>query len=399
VRIGHYGIRIWDPGGVASYIRRVASEQRAQGHEVLLFDNRPAAPDCAPEWRPSVAARDSDLFAQARHAKLDVLHLHSSVSCPPPAGLCVVRTIHTNEPYCPSGMQYRLRRERPCEQVFGIGTCVKGHLIDHCGSLRPQMLRLAVARIQHERRVLPHLRLLAVSEFVRQRLLASGYPGERIHVLPLTAPHYPDAVPPPPGLPHFVSMGRLVPEKGLTWLLRAWAQVDVPCQLDIAGSGHYRPRLEALVRALNLGGRVRFHGWLEPSRLAALVAQARAVVVPSLWQEPGGTVTFEAMAQGRAVIVSRVGGAAEPVGHGVEGLVITPGDETQLAAAIRQLASDRQLAAAMGVCGQHTARERYGITPHVCHLHEHYAEAGRPGEPTPPHDAARAHGALLSVQS
>jgi glycosyltransferase involved in cell wall biosynthesis len=374
MRIGHYGITLWLPGGVANYVRRIARAQRAAGHEIFFFD-RPGEPDVAAEWQARAVGSDGELYAAARAARLDVLHLHSTVSRLPPADLRVIRSVHTHEPYCVSSLQYWKRSERPCPHVYAAASCLRGHVVEHCGSLRPRKLIGTWRTFRNERRVLPSMRALAVSRFMMQRLVDAGYPAEQIRLLrPIPPPSSRRTEPPRDGVPHFVFLGRLVPEKGVQWLLRAWKRLDRSAQLDIAGAGYYEADLKALAQHLGLEERVRFHGWLDEAAASALVSAARGVIVPSLWQEPSGTVVFEAMAHGRAPIISDVGGAVEPVVPGVSALIVPPGDDERMAEALRILTDDHAAAAAIGARAHDRLTESFGVEEHMQQLYRHYDE-------------------------
>jgi len=79
-------------------------------------------------------------------------------------------------------------------------------------------------------------------------------------------------------------------------------------------------------------------------------------VVPSIWPEPFGQVAIEAMACGRPVVASAIGGLQDSVVHGETGLLVPPGDDKALAEAIRSLLNDPARRAAMGEAGRKRAR-------------------------------------------
>src|SRR5262249_50432454 len=103
-------------------------------------------------------------------------------------------------------------------------------------------------------------------------------------------------------------------------------------------------------------GVVRFAGFR--GDVAACLAAADIVALPSL-HEGLGVAALEAMAAGRAVVASRVGGLAEVVVHDETGLLVSPGDVAGLAAALGRLAEDRALRARLGAAGQQRVRARY----------------------------------------
>jgi glycosyltransferase involved in cell wall biosynthesis len=133
---------------------------------------------------------------------------------------------------------------------------------------------------------------------------------------------------------------RLTDQKGLPHLLHAVASLD-DVFLAVAGDGPDRDELEALAADLGLTERIVFLGHRRD--VPALLAAADVVVLPSLW-EGLPLALLEAMASGTPVISTRVGGIPELIVSGCNGLLVEPGDSAALAAAIRELLDDRDLA-------------------------------------------------------
>jgi glycosyltransferase involved in cell wall biosynthesis len=186
----------------------------------------------------------------------------------------------------------------------------------------------------------------------------AGYLGEKEGFDPASfeVVHYGiEAGPPPPPLPaapRLAIVGRLIPIKGHEVLLRALAgaRERLPdLTLEIAGEGPLEPELRATVARLGLDAAVTFLGRVAP--VAPVLERAEIVVVPS-FGEGFGMVALEAMERGRPVIASNAGGLPEIVGDGRAGLLVPPGDDAALAAAIVDLAGDRVRAAAIGAAGR-----------------------------------------------
>jgi glycosyltransferase involved in cell wall biosynthesis len=145
-------------------------------------------------------------------------------------------------------------------------------------------------------------------------------------------------------------VGRLVPQKGVDVLLRAFGAVvrrHRACQLIIAGDGQQRLYLQRLARFLGVSQRVEFLTWQTPEQLARLYRTATVTAVPSLY-EPFGLVALEAMASGCPVVVSRVGGLGEIVEDGVSGLAVEPADHLDLASALAAVLSQARLSDTIG---------------------------------------------------
>ena len=129
-------------------------------------------------------------------------------------------------------------------------------------------------------------------------------------------------------------------------------------QYETGGSESSLPELRRLAQSLGLEGRVGFTGFIAgvPAALRALDIVVHASTEP----EPFGLVIAEAMACGKATIVSAAGGAAEMVTDGVDALTYQPGDTARLAQLISVLASDPGLRKKLGSAASSTAARRFG---------------------------------------
>ena len=197
----------------------------------------------------------------------------------------------------------------------------------------------------------------AISESTRDDLVARGIPRERIAVVHpgVDATHYT----PEPGLarfepPRFVYIGRLKRYKGVDLLLRALAlarQQRPDLELEIAGSGDDRPRLERLAAELGLGGAVRFLGFVDEPTKLALLRRAVANVFPSP-KEGWGITVMEAAACGTPSLASNSPGLRDSVRDGVTGLLVPHGDPEALATAMLRLVGDRDLVDRLGAAAR-----------------------------------------------
>jgi glycosyltransferase involved in cell wall biosynthesis len=157
--------------------------------------------------------------------------------------------------------------------------------------------------------------------------------------------------------------GRLASNKGLLDLAEAFAVVaksDRSAQLVVVGEdGGQRAPLEARVKALGISDRVHLVGHVEgDALLSAAYREARLTVLPSEY-EAFGLVLLESLAAGTPVVASRVGGIPEFVEDGKAGLLVPPKSPRELAAAISQVWSDRDLAHRLGEYGRDHVVPRY----------------------------------------
>lgn len=159
-----------------------------------------------------------------------------------------------------------------------------------------------------------------------------------------------------------VGMAAVLEErKGHRFLLEAARRLKTQgCRIQyrLAGDGSLRQSLEKDAIQLGLKDDVQFCGFV--SDIPTFLSQVDIFVLPSLFEGLGVSV-LEAMAAGKAVIASRVGGLAETVLDGVTGLLVMPGDAEELAAAIARLAGDRSLSREMGQRGRARLQEHFTL--------------------------------------
>ncbi len=248
MRIGHYVPGTSHRGGVTTYVSRLGEGQRAAGHQVVFFDDESHRRPAQSSVESVVFVRDQeDLLITATRMKVDVLHLHSGLFASPTAHIPVIRTVHGHQPYCPSGSRFLARQGLPCGRNYHVAGCLWGHVVDRCGSMRPQNMLRNFKSTREEMRHSRRYPIAAVSRFVRDQLLRSGYPKELLHVLYLPSPDLSELTQPPcDGSPRFVFLGRLTPVKGLSWLIRSFALLGRQAHLDIAGEGPQSRRIVSL---------------------------------------------------------------------------------------------------------------------------------------------------------
>ena len=377
MRIGHYAPKIWAEGGIATYIRRLGKAQSESGKDVFYLGAACEADETAEDFIG--VADEAELFNRAEILNLDVLHLHKPVAVLPPERVPTVRVVHGNDASCPSATRFLTRQQMPCPRAYSVSGCLWGHLVDRCGSRHPKNIQANFERIQLQLRQIPQMPTYTVSGFLKTQMIRAGYDGDHLQVLHSPAPDVQNTFSPPPidGPPRFVFLGRLVPHKGLGWLLKALAQVGPDVHLDVGGEGYARESMQRLAAELGLGDRVTFHGWVPPDTAKKLVQAARAVVFPSLWHEPAGLVTLEAAAYGRPVIASQVGGIPE-YAHAAYSILVSPNDVDGLAGAIERLATNRALAEQMGRDGREAVEQHFSMASFLDNLDALYQRALQP---------------------
>ncbi len=230
-------------------------------------------------------------------------------------------------------------------------------------------------------------RLLTVSEQVRSDLLASGVGRpERFTVMPLGLDLDPlltcenlrgqlrTEIGVPAEAPLVGIVARLVPIKRHEWFLEAAAQVvqEFPtCQFLLVGDGERHQELRALVGQFHLDGHVHFLGWRYD--LARIYADLDVAALTSA-NEGLPVSLIEAMAAGRPVVSTRVGGVPDLVEDGITGLLVPPDEPTALAEAICTLLSDPQRRQMMGRAGRTRVHPSFSATRLLDDMDQLYTE-------------------------
>lgn len=217
-------------------------------------------------------------------------------------------------------------------------------------------------------------RLVAVSPEVRDELVGLGIaPARKFEVIRLGIDLEPrvrfegDATEVrhrlgiPPGTFLVGWFGRMTAVKrtdDLLHVLVALRRHGVDAALLLVGDGDDRPRLEQLAHELGVARSCLFLGYQED--VAPFYAISDAVVLTSA--NEGTPVTIiEALAAGRPVVATAVGGVADVVDDGVTGFLVDPGDTDAMADRLARLASDPELAASLGAEGSRRMTERYAV--------------------------------------
>lgn len=168
---------------------------------------------------------------------------------------------------------------------------------------------------------------------------------------------------PPTDRFRFVTVGRLVPYKGIDMILSAMAESPIlrSCHLEIIGDGPQRAALEQQTAESGLNHSVTFSGWMPQHELARNLRNSQAFAFPSL-REFGGGVVLEAMASGLPSIVVNHGGPAELVDEN-NGILLPLTERetlvTNLIAAMEKLATNSQLSERLGHNAIQTVVQRF----------------------------------------
>ena len=320
-------------------------------------------------------------FQNLDQGQCKLLHLHDPEFLAELRGECpAIFTLHNHCSYCPSGTKYLANRQHKCDRNMHPLGCTWGHLVDGCGSRRPEKIwqnwQSSYDFLSNAKKI--NIPIIANSNYVREQIINNGLSPHRVITLHcgVKQPKYPTT-----SLTkeihqnqRILFVGRIVPDKGIEWLLKALAKTNPNIHLDIAGEGWIKSKMEQLAKKIGLNRRITWHGWCNKDKLETLYQQCLAVVFPSLWPEPAGLVTLEAYAHYRPIIASSIGGIPEYVQNSKTGILITPNHIQNLADAINELATNYHKSRLMGEQGQEWFQQEFSLDLHIHKLEKIYSQ-------------------------
>jgi glycosyltransferase involved in cell wall biosynthesis len=229
-------------------------------------------------------------------------------------------------------------------------------------------------------------RIVVVSEETKRAFERQGYPGRSMEVV-----YNGVELPPPPrdgdlrrelriptDVPVVAEVARLAEVKGQRVLIDALARLDGACAVligdDLEQRGAFRAELARHAERRGVADRVVFAGY-RPNA-AALAGEADVFVLPSS-AEGLPVVLLEAMAHGRPVVATRVGGTPELVTDGETGLLVSPGDVEALASALEGLLRDPERRRRLGDAGRRRVEKHFSAEAMTRRLLEIYQEVAR----------------------
>ncbi|MFG1884587.1 glycosyltransferase [Micromonospora sp. NPDC049102] len=322
--VAHNRYREAQPSGENTIVDSEIAQLTAAGVEVLPFirssDEIPSMSKAAkallpisPIWAPRA---QQDLGRLLNEHRPDVLHLHNPYPLISPwvvrtahrHGVPVVQTVHNYRQVCSSGIYFR--DGVICQDCKGraLGVPAIKHRCYRDSAAQSALMATTLAVHRGTWRSVD--RYIALTTAIADHLRDYGIPDERIVVKPNSVP---DPGRPAPLGDGFLYMARLSPEKGVDLLLDAWRRHPVGTlgTLRVAGDGELRPLVEAAAAARP---DVLYLGQLDRAGVRAAVEASAVVIAASMWHDVLPTVIIEALASGRPVLGTALGGIPYLVG-------------------------------------------------------------------------------------
>ncbi len=344
----HNSYRSAAPSGENRVVDREGEALAALGHEVTRFGR---SSDEIQQWslakKASLPARTvwssqsyRDLRSVLREQRPDVVHVHNTFPLLSAAVLyaCrdarvpVVATIHNYRLECANGSFFRRGAVcHDCTHGLRVRAVLHGCYRDSPAATVPRVVDMGLHRRAWRSLVSAYI-FISASE--RDLLRGVGLAPDRVFVRHNLIPRLSRSQ--QERMPKVIYVGRLDEAKGVRLLMAGWddyrSQFGEPgLNLLIVGGGP----LEAEVAAwASSRPSVELTGTVSGDRCAELISQARAVLLPSAWEETFGLVAVEAMAAGVPPIAASHGAFTELITPGVDGVLFSPGDPAALALAI-----------------------------------------------------------------
>lgn len=343
------------------------------GHEVVRFERdsddiagwpatRKAMLPGMVVWNPGVRR---DLAETLRTCRPDVVHVHNTFpllsaavlyACRD-AGVPVVATIHNYKPACPSGDFFRAGAVcHACADGLPLPALRHGCYRGSRAATAPVVLASVAHRHAWRSMVAAYI---FISASQRDLLRGYGFPRDRAFVRHNLIPARQS---PPPGHRDTVLYaGRLDEAKGVRLLMAGWDRYTEQSRspglgLIIAGSG---PLGAEVSNWASTRSSVRLAGQLDAAACAEKMAAARAVILPSAWEETFGLAAVEAMSLGVPPMAAAHGSFTELVRDGVDGVLFSPGDAGSLASMLADADRRPERYAEYGVQARKSYEQRF----------------------------------------
>ena len=291
-------------------------------------------------------------------------------------GTYVVNTVHDLKVICPN---YKMLNDGEiCEKCKSdkFINCFKSKCIK--GSTVNSMLNTIEAYTHRILKSYDYVdKFICPSKFYMNKFIEFGIPKEKVvHI-----PNFVDVSKFNPNYEHedyFVYFGRLSEEKGINTLIKSMKYVN-KSKLIIVGTGPIEKELKEFVVKEKITN-VEFVGFKTGNELENIIKKSRFIVIPSEWYENAPMSIIEAMAYGKAVLGSNIGGIPEFIEDNHTGMIFNTKDEIDLASKINHLIDEEKQTIEMGKNARIRAEKLYDKTVHYEKIMDLYNEVMNSGK-------------------
>lgn len=369
MKILHINKFFWNKGGSETYFFALTELLENAGHTVVPFsmqheNNLPSS--FAKFFVPKINFQSPDhpikqgvqfLYSKTAKEQLELLmaqekpdlaHVHNIAHQLTPAilpvlkkhGIPIVQTLHDYQLICPN---YKLYTQGSvCERCFkhkyynaALNSCLNDSKAGGALGAIEMTLHKLVLKSYDAVDV-----FICPSHFLYERLVAWGIPEKKLHYLPnfIDSTQFQNNLPAQPSKDFYLYAGRLNQEKGIDLFIKAAARLP-DIKFVIAGEAETAEQNTAYAQQLKLLKNLEWKGKLAQPEVRQLMAQARALIVPSEWYENAPLNVLEAQAARTWVIASQRGGLPELITPGQNGVLFEAGSLTALVESIERVAT------------------------------------------------------------
>lgn len=286
-----------------------------------------------------------------------------------------VVTTHDYRWVCPANTFFYKNTQEVCNRLCGLG-CFTTTLSKHCLTPRPGYASYFYYRTKWTLRNADRFaHTIAPSSGARNRYVKSGFPAEKITVLPYFCSIEPSKTPRPiPNRPTITFLGRIAPNKGHEYFIKALGLLPEEVQGIMVGNipADTAKGLQEFARRHGCADRLELHPWASREEVLALMDQTSVFIFPSLWPETLGIVGLEALSRGVPVVASDLGGVREWCINGETGYLVPPKNPDAIAEKVNQLISSEQQLRDFGARGIQLIKNRFTPETHVNNLVQLY---------------------------
>ena len=371
------------PGGEDQAFRDEAALLESRGHTVIRYTVHNDAVAALGKvklaaktvWNRAAHRELSEIFEREQPA---VAHFQNTFPLISPAayyaarkhGVAVVQEVQNYRLVCPGALL--VRDGKPCEDCVGKLFAWPG--VKHGCYRQSSSVTAVVAGMLSFHKIIGTWNrgpdaYIAVSNFVRTKLVQGGIPAEKVFVKGNFIS--PDPAPGSGSGGYAVFVGRLTQDKGIPTLLKAWETVGNLLPIKILGAG---PEERTVKEAAGKNPSIEALGRRSMEEVLEIVGNAAFLIFPSEWYEGQPKVILEAFARGTPVISSNMGSMTEMIEDGVNGRLFEPRNSADLADKVREaIANPAQLAqlrvgARQSYQARYTADENYEALMNIYRL-------------------------------
>lgn len=350
----HYKI----PGGEDIVVSNEKRLLEQHGHKVVLYTRSNQELDAFSIWKkitlPFTALFSLRTYREVKYLikkeKIDIVHVHNTLSLISPSvyyaafscKIPVIQTIHNFRLQCPAATF--VRKGEICEDCINNGLkCAIRHAC-YRGSKIQTLVSASVLKLHRILGTYRKLFYICLTDFNKGKLLLLNRNGknvvreQQIFVKPNFVWKFETEK--TEKKEQYIYIGRLDKLKGIHVLLQAWKEFPEK-ELLLCGSGPEKNWIDQYLRENHME-QVKLLGQLPHEKVLKLLAQSKALVLPTLWYEGQPMVILESYAVGTPVLASDIGNTGSMLIPGVTGIRFIPGDPEDLKRAVRELEKTEQ---------------------------------------------------------